>query len=100
MTILELVLLLVIAGVCGAAGQAIVGLSRGGCLASIGFGFVGALLGAWISRLTGLPELWTIALGGVQFPIIWAIVGSVIFVAIVAAITRSRTRSPRGRLFS
>lgn len=32
MTILDLVILLIVAGICGALGQAITGYTRGGCL--------------------------------------------------------------------
>ncbi len=54
MTLLDLILLLIVAGVCGALGQAITGYSRGGCLVSIALGFVGALLGMWLARLMHL----------------------------------------------
>ena len=51
MTIIDLLVLLLIAGLCGALGQAITGYSRGGCLVSIALGFIGALLGMWLARL-------------------------------------------------
>ena len=41
MTLLDLLILLLIAGLCGSIGQAIAGYSRGGCLVSIALGFVG-----------------------------------------------------------
>src|SRR5262245_19469378 len=41
MTLLDFLILLLVAGICGAVGQAIVGYSRGGCLASIALGFIG-----------------------------------------------------------
>ena len=53
MTLLDVLILLLVAGICGALGQAIAGYSRGGCLVSIALGFVGALLGMWIARLNG-----------------------------------------------
>ena len=90
MTILNLVVLLLIAGVCGALGQAISGFSRGGCLVSIAIGFIGALLGMWLARLLGLPELFSIQVGTTSFPIIWSIIGSALFVAIITLLTRSR----------
>ena len=55
MTLLDVLILLLVAGICGSLGQAIAGYSRGGCLVSIALGFVGALLGMWIARLMGLP---------------------------------------------
>ena len=81
MNILEFLLLLLVAGVCGAIGQAIVGYGRGGLLVSIALGFIGSLLGVWISRALKLPELFVIQLGSAQFPIIWSIIGAALFVA-------------------
>ena len=90
MTILDLIILLIIAGICGALGQAITGFTRGGCLVSIALGFVGALLGVWLSRQLGLPELFAIQIGSTSFPIIWSIIGSALFVAVIALISRGR----------
>ena len=90
MTILDLIVLLVIAGLCGALGQAITGYSRGGCLVSIALGFVGALLGMWLARNLGLPELFSVQIGTTSFPIIWSIIGSALFVAIISLLTRGR----------
>ena len=90
MTILDLIVLLIIAGLCGSLGQAITGYSRGGCLVSIALGFVGALLGMWLARSLGLPELFSVQIGTTSFPIIWSIIGAALFVAIIALLTRSR----------
>lgn len=90
MTLLQLLLLLLIAGICGSLGQAIAGYSRGGCLVSIALGFIGALLGLWLARLLGLPELIPVVIGGTSFPIIWSIIGSALFVALITLLTRSR----------
>ncbi|HYP28308.1 MAG TPA: GlsB/YeaQ/YmgE family stress response membrane protein [Blastocatellia bacterium] len=90
MDLISLLILLLIAGICGALGQAIAGYSRGGCLVSIALGFIGALLGMWLAGALGLPELFSINVGGRAFPIIWSIIGSAIFVAILSLFTRSR----------
>jgi len=90
MTLIDVLLLLLIAGVCGSLGQAIAGYSRGGCLVSIALGFVGALLGMWLARMMGLPELFPVRIGTTSFPIIWSIFGSALFVAVVALLTRRR----------
>ncbi len=90
MTILDLVVLLIIAGLCGALGQAITGYSRGGCLVSIALGFVGALLGMWLARQMGLPELFSVQIGTTSFPIVWSIIGAALFVAIIALLSRGR----------
>jgi uncharacterized membrane protein YeaQ/YmgE (transglycosylase-associated protein family) len=51
-------------------------------------GFIGALLGAWISRKMGLGEILAIDIAGTRFPIIWSIIGATLFVAIVGLFTR------------
>ena len=90
MTLIDLIILRIVAGVCGALGQAISGYSRGGCLVSIALGFIGALLGMWLARSLGLPELFSVRIGDTAFPIIWSIIGSALFVALIAVLTRSR----------
>ncbi len=90
MTILDLVVLLIIAGLCGALGQAISGFSRGGCLVSIALGFIGAVLGMWLAAKLHLPELFPIRIGTTNFPILWSIIGSALFVAVISLITRRR----------
>ena len=88
MTLFDLLILLIVAGICGALGQAISGFSRGGCLVSIALGFVGAVVGMWLARTLGLPELYTVHIGTTNFPIVWSIIGSALFVAIIALLTR------------
>lgn len=94
MSILEFLLLLLVAGICGGIAQAIVGFSRGGCLASIALGLIGALLGTWLARQMELPELWSIDFDGRQFPIVWSIIGATLFVALISLIS-GRWRRPR-----
>jgi len=88
--LIQILLLLLIAGICGALGQAIGGYSHGGCLVSIALGFVGALLGTWLAGLLHLPELLVIPVGGTKFPVVWSIIGSALFVALIGLITRRR----------
>ena len=88
MTLIDLIILLIIAGICGSLGQAISGYSRGGCLVSIALGFVGALLGGWLARKLGLPELLPVRIGETTFPILWSIIGSALFVAVISLISR------------
>jgi uncharacterized membrane protein YeaQ/YmgE (transglycosylase-associated protein family) len=90
MTLFDLLILLIVAGICGALGQAITGFSRGGCLVSIALGFVGAVVGLWLARTLNLPELFPVRIGTTSFPIIWSIIGSALFVALIALLTRRR----------
>jgi uncharacterized membrane protein YeaQ/YmgE (transglycosylase-associated protein family) len=91
MDLFDVLILLLVAGICGALGQAIVGYSRGGCLVSIALGFVGALVGIWLARMAGLPDPFPLRIGTTSFPIVWSIIGSALFVAVITLITRSRT---------
>jgi uncharacterized membrane protein YeaQ/YmgE (transglycosylase-associated protein family) len=90
MTLFDLLILLIVAGICGSLGQAIAGYSRGGCLVSIALGFVGALVGMWLARAMQLPELFAVQIGTTSFPILWSIIGSALFVAIITLLTRRR----------
>ena len=88
--LIQFQILLLIAGVCGALGQAIGGYSHGGCLVSIALGFIGALLGSWLAGALHLPELLVIPAGGTHFPVIWSIIGAALFVALINLISWRR----------
>jgi len=89
MSLIELLVLLAIAAICGGIGQSLAGFDLGGCLVSIVVGFVGAYIGMWLAGKLGLPELLEIKIGGKTFPIIWAIIGSAVFTFIVVLIRRA-----------
>ncbi len=89
MSLLGLVVLLVIAAVAGSLGQALAGYSVGGCLVSAVVGFIGAFLGLWFARTLGLPEPFPITVQGETFPLLWAIIGSALFCAVLGLISRS-----------
>ena len=89
-TPLGLLVFLVIAAICGAIGNAIVGGNRGGCLVSTALGLIGALLGSWLARRLHLPELFIVKVGGNPFPILWSIIGSALFVAVLALLSGRR----------
>ena len=90
MTWIGLLVLLLVAAIAGAIGQAIAGYSLGGCLVSAAVGLIGALLGGWIASALGLPELLVISIGNWPFPVIWAIIGATLFTIVVGLITRGR----------
>jgi len=92
MTLLDLILLLIVAGICGSIGQSLAGFSRAGCLGSIALGFIGALFGMWLSELLNLPEILHVRFGDVDFPIVWSIAGSALFVGLLGLLTRGRSR--------
>ena len=78
-----LIVLVVIAAVCGGIGRAIAGGTRGGLGVSIALGFIGALLGPWLAAQLHLPEPLVINVGGHGFPILWSIIGATLFVAVI-----------------
>ncbi len=90
MSLFGFLVLLLVAGCAGALGQAITGYSHGGCLVSIALGFIGALLGTWIARAMNLPLVFTIRIGATAFPLVWAIIGAALFVALLALLRPRR----------
>ncbi|MCK6627758.1 MAG: GlsB/YeaQ/YmgE family stress response membrane protein [Anaerolineae bacterium] len=90
MTILDFIILVIVAAICGSLGQALAGYSLGGCLVSAVVGFIGAFIGLWMARMLGLPEVFTLTIGGQPFPIIWSIVGSLVLSLVLGMLTRRR----------
>jgi uncharacterized membrane protein YeaQ/YmgE (transglycosylase-associated protein family) len=91
MTLLEFLVFLVVAAICGAIGQALAGYSLGGCLVSTIVGFVGAVVGVWLARQLGLPEIFTVQIGDRSFPIVWSIVGSALLALGLGLLSRNRS---------
>ena len=82
-TVPELIILIVIAAVCGTIGRAIGGGVRGGLLVSTALGFIGAVIGPWVAARLGLPEPFMVHVSGHLFPVLWSIIGAAVFVAVV-----------------
>lgn len=85
---LGLIILLAIAGICGAIGRAIAGGTHGGCLVSIALGFIGALIGTWLAHRLRLPEVFAVSVSGQHFPVLWSIIGAALFVALMHLLSR------------
>lgn len=90
MSIVEFIILLVVAGVCGGIGKALGGYSRGGCLMAVVLGFIGAFLGKWLAGVMDLPEIYVLHIGDTYFPIVWSIIGATLFVMVVGLVMRRR----------
>jgi uncharacterized membrane protein YeaQ/YmgE (transglycosylase-associated protein family) len=91
MTLVDFLILLVVAGLCGAIAQILTGFSRGGFVVAIALGFIGALIGVAIARGVSAPEWLMLEVGDTKFPIVWSIIGATLFVAVVSLLTPRRT---------
>ncbi|ESA37674.1 hypothetical protein N836_35465 [Leptolyngbya sp. Heron Island J] len=89
MGLLEFLVLLVIAAICGRLGQVLAGYSSGGWLMAILTGFIGAYIGIFIARELGLPEFLSVQIGGQAFPVIWSVIGATIFTLVIALLRRT-----------
>lgn len=85
-TVSALLMLLVIAVVCGGLGQAIAGYSLGGFLIGTAVGLIGAVIGMWLAGAFNLPLFYVVTIGGVDFPMLWTVGGSALFVAVLGVL--------------
>jgi uncharacterized membrane protein YeaQ/YmgE (transglycosylase-associated protein family) len=83
MSVFSFLIMLLIAAISGSVGAGLAGRSHTGCLPSIALGFIGAIIGTYIAQELHLPYFWTLNFGGHPFPIIWAVIGSALFVAVL-----------------
>ena len=80
---IKLLFYLLIAFVCGSLGATLAGSSKKGCLASIVLGFIGAMIGSWLSRQLNVGDLIYVR----GLPVLWSIVGAALFVAVINLIS-------------
>jgi len=92
MTLVEALVLLLVAGLCGGIAQVVTGFRRGLLLVFVGFAFFGGMLGVWITRFAGLRDPFAIAIGEGTFPVIGPVMGAIVLVVMVGAL------APRRRL--
>ncbi len=78
-----ILILLIIAAVCGSIGASIAGSSKKGCLTNIALGFIGAIIGNWLRVKLNMNPF--IVIEGIA--VVWAIIGSAIFVAVISLVS-------------
>jgi uncharacterized membrane protein YeaQ/YmgE (transglycosylase-associated protein family) len=83
MSLIDLLLIILVAIVCGIIAQLTSGYSRGGWIVNLGVGFLGALVGVIVARSFTVPVIYDFKYGAVDFPIIYSIIGSVFFLAAI-----------------
>jgi len=88
MTFFSFLFMLLIASLAGALGARIAGRKGLGCLTSIVLGFIGALIGTFLARQLDLPLFPWIRFGENPFPIVWAVLGAALFVALLNLLSR------------
>jgi uncharacterized membrane protein YeaQ/YmgE (transglycosylase-associated protein family) len=90
MSILEFVIYIVVAAVCGLVGQFLTGYSRGGCPVSFVVALVGAYFGPRVAAAMGWREAFILPIGPVEFPVVSSLVGALVLVLIVNLLTHKR----------
>jgi uncharacterized membrane protein YeaQ/YmgE (transglycosylase-associated protein family) len=75
--------MMLIAIVFGSIAQFTSGYSRGGWIVNLLLGFLGALAGVVLSRTLNAPEIYDLKYRSIDFPLVYAIIGSVFFLAAV-----------------
>ena len=82
MSIQDFIVLVIIAGLSGFIASQIMGAKRINIIMLVALGFIGALVGRFIASWLGLPAILTVNIGGQAFPLLWAVVGSIVVVGI------------------
>ena len=95
LSLTQIVVWLVIAVICGAVAQALLGYSHIGLLSTTALGLLGALVGTWLANGLRLPPILTISVFGVQAELVWCTVGAVLVIALTQSL-RSRRRGSGG----
>ena len=91
LTLTGLVVLILIAAVCGAVGKALAGGGQGGLVASVALGFIGALLGPWVARQLVMGDPIVPHVSRQPFPIVWSIISAALFVALLHLMSGRRS---------
>jgi uncharacterized membrane protein YeaQ/YmgE (transglycosylase-associated protein family) len=86
MSFLEIIILLLIAGITGSIAKSLVGFDKSGCILSIAVGFIGALIGTWLAREFNFPDILSFKLRGITYPVVWSLIGAVLFTAVLSLI--------------
>ncbi len=90
---LQLLIVLVIVGICGAVAALIVGFSPPGLhvmLVSIIVGVIGAFIGAWIAGMLNLPPITEIRVGTIRLNLLYTIVGSTLLLVLLQVLHGGR----------
>ncbi len=85
-------LILIVSAICGSIAGAITGAKQQGCWTNVGVGLMGSIVGYFLQKLLNLPSIIDLHLGHGRFPLLWTIIGSIVFLAVLQLIN-SKGRS-------
>ncbi len=88
MDLIDLAIIAILGIGCGALGQLTSGYSRGGWIVYILIGIAGATLGTYLARHFDAPDIFNLKFGKTNFPIIWALIGSVLSIAFISLLVK------------
>jgi uncharacterized membrane protein YeaQ/YmgE (transglycosylase-associated protein family) len=80
---IDLVLLSVVALAVGIVGQLTSKYVKGGWIVNLGTAFAGAFIGVYVARAMGWSLILSIRYEKTEFPLLWALIGSVLLVALI-----------------
>lgn len=84
----DFIMVAFVAIVCGTFAQLTSSHSRGGWIVNLGVAYIGASAGVILSRYFDAPVIYDMIYRNVDFPIIYAIVGSALFVAALGLLVK------------
>lgn len=90
MTLLEFLILLLIAATVGAFGELLGRHSPGGSLLFVFLAFIGAYFGKWLAWHLSLPEPARLIVSSLQFPLLWSMISSILLVSLLCLYQRLR----------
>ncbi len=90
--LIQLVVILVIAALCGGIAQAIFGMRRSNFLVSMVIGVIGAYLGAYLAQQFGWPDIVRLSVGSSSIELMWSLAGSIVLVFVLSLINGARRR--------
>ncbi len=89
---MTLFLTLVVAAIIGSLGAAIAGKREQGCIVNILVGFIGGLVGRWLSRTLDISDPANLTIGDTTFPLVWSVAGAALFVGVITLLAGRRER--------
>src|SRR3954462_682482 len=91
LSLTQIAVWLVIALICGAVAQALLGYSHIGLLSATALGLLGALVGTWLASALRLPSMLTINIFGGHAQPLWCTVGAILVIALTQTLRSRRS---------